>query len=77
MNLDNELLSWEAFAEPKTNPTPERYCLKCQQIWTSHTGVAGYNRCPHCRKYYNAFQAERLIVWAKLAREQQARKAVQ
>ena len=77
MNLENELRSWDDFANPTTPPpAPERYCLKCQNIWTSHTGSPGWNRCPNCQKYYTAGAAERLVEWAALAREQQAKRGV-
>jgi hypothetical protein len=69
--------AWDAFAGTKTNSAPERWCMYCQQFWNSHTGSPGWNRCPNpkCKKYYYAEAAERLVEWAKLAREQAARKA--
>jgi hypothetical protein len=70
----NNDFDWDAFAGAVRKPAEERFCLRCQHYWTSRAGSSGWNRCPNCRRYYCTTAAEGLVEWARLAREQAARR---
>lgn len=80
MTTDTNVLDegWQKFLDGgHTKPIQalERFCFACQHYWVSRQGTPGWNRCPHCGKYYCASAAEGLVEWARLAREQAAQKA--